>query len=519
MEKNIIIGANHHERLEAERAIYRTDISEITVPSISIDLESVLNTDAIPTRFNIKLGSAHFECFFKEKKNDWLYVFFAAARNDLGRLPRFPRWSWHPFVNGSALYVEDPMYYKFPTLKCGWFFGAKNEDYMEHLSKIVRKIAKRNGVPDNHIVFYGSSSGGTGAINCSSFIEDSISVSINPQLFPHLERTTRLIEFTKDSIDDSSFQDKINLLEKVKSGKSKNLIIVNSASKDDMEGILKWCKEIGINLREGIVQKNNILVWIYDAYGVPKPHNSFEDLPLFKMITKLVGKISKCKNEDDLETFALEQNDFVLQLNEFWFERYVTIRTLKMKQIDLMLRCSSDGKILKEAYAECLELAESGDAEAMLRLAGMYRDGKPITKNLNKAIEWMRKSAKNKVRAKSGLVDLLLKRSAKGDIEEAFGLCSELAETGDAEAMLRLARMYRDGKPIVRNLNRSIDWMRKSVEYGNPRAKSGLVDLLLKRSAKGDIEEAFGLCSELAETGDAEAKDKLTTMCNDVEKN
>ena len=124
------------------------------------------------------------------------------------------------------------------------------------------------------------------------------------------------------------------------------------------------------------------------------------------------------------------------------------------------------------------ELSEEGNPDAMIRLSGMYRDGKGVDKDIDRAIEWMAKVADEDIGwAKNELVDLLLKRGTGSDIEEAFGICSQSAATGDVGAMGRLGRMYRDGKGVDKDIDRAIEWMTKAADRGIAWAKNELSNM------------------------------------------
>ncbi|MGE4212703.1 MAG: hypothetical protein AB7E75_05030 [Candidatus Methanomethylophilaceae archaeon] len=74
-----------------------------------------------------------------------------------------------------------------------------------------------------------------------------------------------------------------------------------------------------------------------------------------------------------------------------------------------------------------------------------YRDRKGTDKDLDKAIKFMRDADKRNVSwAKLELTDTLLARDSGKDKIEAFSLCNELAEAGNAGGYGRLGHMYRD---------------------------------------------------------------------------
>ena len=111
----------------------------------------------------------------------------------------------------------------------------------------------------------------------------------------------------------------------------------------------------------------------------------------------------------------------------------------------------------------------------------MYRDGKGVERDLDKAIALMRQAAnKNIGWAKNELIDLLLKRNQEEDLNEAFELASDFSTKGDPSATGRLARMYRDGKGVEKDLNKAIELMRQAADSNILWAKNEL-DAMMKK--------------------------------------
>jgi FOG: TPR repeat, SEL1 subfamily len=517
MKNEYAVDENYHDFLEAERRTNKPDASELGISSVKMELNAISGSNSIPVRFNVDIGSAHFECFFKEKESDWLYVFLPGARTGSKKLPRFSRWSWYPSVDGNVLCVEDPMYYKFPKLSIGWFFGTQDEDYTEYLLRIVEKIAEKHKIPNEHIVFYGSSAGGTTSIACSSSMNGSVAVSINPQFFPNItDARKKAFESTGMVLSDPQISDRVHLMEKMIRGKGKNIIIVNCASKDDFKDLLGWCKELKIEPKLGIVQAKNVLIWTYEAYGTPSPHTSFENLSIFKMASAIIKGVSACKNDVELAIFIEKNQNLISLINESWFMLYDVKKDLKMSQIDHMLKYSAP-KYLDKAFELCMAFAEHDSGEAMGRLGRIYRDGKGTKQDVDEAIKCMRVATENVEWAKIELFDLLWKRGSDKDFEEAFVLISaHVADGGDGRAIGRLARAYREGKGVEKNTDTAIITMRKATQKNIGWAKNELFDLLWKRGSDKDFEEAFVLISAyVAERNDEEAAGRLARAYRD----
>ena len=88
------------------------------------------------SQFAIDLEGFHYECLFKEKKGNYLYVIYNGARYK--ELPEFPRWGYHELFDGSMLCLEDPMYYKYPQMICGSFYGDETRSGIVISLRIIK---------------------------------------------------------------------------------------------------------------------------------------------------------------------------------------------------------------------------------------------------------------------------------------------------------------------------------------------------------------------------------------------
>ena len=131
--------------------------------------------------------------------------------------------------------------------------------------------------------------------------------------------------------------------------------------------------------------------------------------------------------------------------------------------IDALIKNSTEDG-LKEAFEIGSKYAENGLPETQIRIARMCYEGKGTEKNIDMAIEWMRKATDKIGWTKNELTDMLLERSTNNDLEEAYTICSEFAKTGNAGAMGRLGRMYYEGKGVTKNMEKAIEWMGKASE-------------------------------------------------------
>ena len=271
-------------------------------------------------RYNTDINSAHFEFFISIKKSDNLYVFPGPGRARGNEFPHFPRCSYHTFLDGSAIWLEDPMYFTFPNLYLGWGYGTEEENYREYSAELIKRIAEKLGVENRNIIFFSSSGGGTQAIHLASMLEGSRSVAINPQLQLDKWEKDPVTNFTKQTGIDLTVPDKWyrnDILHQTRSSPStEHLIVFNVRSIHDYEQLKYFGKKLNYFPKMGISRFENITFWLYDA-NARSPHTAFEDNILFYTIDFL-SKIKK--NYSDL----CQYSNLFLLFGELWNNHWAT---------------------------------------------------------------------------------------------------------------------------------------------------------------------------------------------------
>ena len=151
--------------------------------------------------------------------------------------------------------------------------------------------------------------------------------------------------------------------------------------------------------------------------------------------------------------------------------------------------CKDYNKIFKIIH----ECAIAGDGAFMVELGRAYRDGKGVEKNLDKAVEWMKKGADKGIdRVENELFDVL-QQSHK----EKFSIAMASAELGDVDAMGHLGRAYRDGKGVEKDLDKAAEYFKKVADvHLNWVAEA--TDVMLKTNSPDNWNYAFKRCSEVA---------------------
>ncbi len=96
-----------------------------------------------------------------------------------------------------------------------------------------------------------------------------------------------------------------------------------------------------------------------------------------------------------------------------------------------------------ETFESVKQLAEKGNAEAQLKLAQLYQEGKGVAQNLPEAFNWSKKAA----------------------------------EQGLAQAQLLLGQMYATGKGVAKDAKEATKWIQKAADQGLQAAKDELKKL------------------------------------------
>ena len=177
-----------------------------------------------------------------------------------------------------------------------------------------------------------------------------------------------------------------------------------------------------------------------------------------------------------------------------------------------------------QGTADLRALAEQGDAEAQLRLGGMYFAGQAVAEDAAEGVRWWRLAAEQGLLpAQTGLGGRYFNgRGVERDEAEAFRWYRMAAEQGDEEvlafmhlsaeqgsmtAQVSLAEMYAEGRGVVRDEMEAVRW-RQSVPQAPPLEE--LIDPeiadLRARAEQDDLAAQVSL-GDIYDTGEGIAQD------------
>jgi TPR repeat protein len=116
--------------------------------------------------------------------------------------------------------------------------------------------------------------------------------------------------------------------------------------------------------------------------------------------------------------------------------------------------------------------AESGDADAAVRLGTMYFLGLGVPKNDSQAIRWYRVAAvREHVDAQFSLATILYGSSQYG---EALRWFKALANRGFTQAYSHVGEMYEHGRGTLQDYREAIVWYSKGAKTGEPASQESI---------------------------------------------
>lgn len=288
--------------------------------SKSFSFEDFQHTTDIPHKFNININAWTFDCLFNFINNHKLYIILSGYKNAKDSVPLFKRWSWNYAFDGSVLYISDPMLRKYKNLSLGWYYGSSNDCLYEYISNIVRIINKKFNF--THNIFYGSSGGGYAALQASTYMENTFSVAINPQIdIKNFSYTNAFITCTGINLYENDKFDRNNLINRLVHSKSNFLIIQNDTdSVHVINHLIPLMKKYAMQPQYGIQKNKNLFVWLYHAF---ENHNAQENKIILQFILYIVDKLIKHQSiPNEIKKLSIAVNEIWAQL--FWLSYCVS---------------------------------------------------------------------------------------------------------------------------------------------------------------------------------------------------
>ena len=382
----------------------------------------------------------------------------------------FQRWSYSYYLNANVLAINNPMYHIASDLYCGWYLGTKDEDYIEYIVRLVKKMCTLHNIPTSNVTFMGSSSAGTAAIHCSCYLQNSMSFSINPQILPNVG-TGMLNDYAKMGVSlDELNERRTNTIELLRKTNSKNIICVNIRSDKDLFPLFDVSDQLNIKLEYGlnINQNNTVYIWLFEAFGNRLAHGTFEDRPMLYAIDYLINLIQNNKEIDC---------NLVRIFSEFWFERYKNETNHISEMMDVLYSPEAP-EIYRNKFPYNLDGSEWENPDISYKLSQIYEMGNEyVQKDMSLAIQHMEEAYHMDSRYANEYGNLLYREGSESNLEQAFKIAKQHADLGNIGCKLLVARAYLSGKGVSKNRDEAIQYL-EQIYTNSTWAKKLLLDAL-----------------------------------------
>ena len=159
-----------------------------------LDINEILNFDfPMDEQFELEINYNNVKYEFLVKFSSvkkGLICFGPAAYNPNDFSPPiYIRHSWHKDIKSSTLFYNDPTTYNYdnskeymgPDHRVGWGAGKLNDYYLENIGKIIKILADYQNIPNDTIIFFGSSAGGFCSIMLATMLKRSVAIVNNPR--------------------------------------------------------------------------------------------------------------------------------------------------------------------------------------------------------------------------------------------------------------------------------------------------------------------------------------------------
>ena len=147
-----------------------------------------------------------------------------------------------------------------------------------------------------------------------------------------------------------------------------------------------------------------------------------------------------------------------------------------------------------EVYRERLEQAQQGSADAQFDIAAMHENGRGVSADRAKALEWYRAAAdQGHARAEKALLRM-------EENQRRFEKTETQARSGDTEAQYNLGNMYLTATGTKVDLKLAEQWLKRAAKAGHVKAQFKLGHLYyVGLGDDSDAEAAFEWFSKAAE--------------------
>ena len=233
----------------------------------------------------------------------------------------------------------------------------------------------------------------------------------------------------------------------------------------------------------------NNYVWAADWSKIHNP--SIHCLVKIFERNALLGNIASMSNVIDINYLNANKCDLDMLHHMASNGNLDAIKRLASKYYDGI----GVGKDYSEALKWYSKAAELGDTSALVRCGEMYRDGRGTVCDIGKASEYFKNAMrKGNISSIANLISMYVSGvMADNDLaENCLGTLKCLALNGNLDAVRRLAAYYYDGVYVSKDYAEALKWYSKAAELGDQNSKIRCAEIY--RDGKGvgeDCEKSF----------------------------
>ena len=169
-----------------------------------------------------------------------------------------------------------------------------------------------------------------------------------------------------------------------------------------------------------------------------------------------------------------------------------------------------------EIFDTVKKLAESDNRKAMVILGDMYWGGKYVDRDLNEAAKWMRMASERGVsQARIKLFDILVELGNPDYYNLMISTLFPLIGVGNVGALRRLAKAYRFGLGVEKNLKKSIEYMYRVYDSKSSWVAQTICDMLMELGDDSRYKEMLELLAPFVKLQDPGAIGRLARAYRD----
>lgn len=250
------------------------------------------NGDLSARRIRVRDGELAIEMFGTPSQTKRLHVFLSAGGGALkdGVTPQFPRVSWHPWLDGVSVNIDDPTFFAYPgQLQSGWYLGTPEQDSVVSIAAVIARIQSHYDIDNADVFIIGSSAGGTAALKVAAAVAGSTAIAENPPIYPHEQSSIKYFRRAGLDLESGVFRERNNLGYLFDHPSSQFLILQNAEDEVVVEQLGRLLDGIGLSMpRIGLNESGPVSLYVTSVPAL-SPHHVFLSVDDFRSVLRVAG--------------------------------------------------------------------------------------------------------------------------------------------------------------------------------------------------------------------------------------